>query len=234
MPRDSWLLNRAFIQPGAGFRITEQLGLIVGATTFDEAFASLEAGEQLLRIDPAIRPTMYRCATVTTAEVELLRQIDNIVRLGRVSSITADEMILDDGSIPMGPGDLVVDCSADGLERRPVVPIFDDNTITLQTVRACQQVFSAAFIARVEASDRSDEERNTICGVSPHPNAEIDFFRTNQARIRNTMEWINHPDLLEWMSEVRLDPSSEDAPLVDPGVVMAAVQTLENLFADVD
>ncbi len=33
------------------------------------------------------------------------------------------------------------------------MPVFDGERVTLQTVRHCHQVFSAAFIAHVEADD---------------------------------------------------------------------------------
>lgn len=55
---------------------------------------------------------------------------------------------LDDGAIPTTPNTVHIDCTADGLERRPQVqPVFTDGRITLQSVRTCQQVFSAALIA---------------------------------------------------------------------------------------
>ena len=52
----------------------------------------------------------------------------------------------DNGNLPWP----VIDESADGLERLPVAPVFAEDRITLQTLRGCQQVFSAGLIGRIE------------------------------------------------------------------------------------
>ena len=73
-------------------------------------------------------------------------------------------------------GSLHVDCTADGLERRPPRPIFSMvSGSPLQAVRTCQQVFSAAFIAHVEASYEDDTVKNQVCQVIPHPNTDLDW-----------------------------------------------------------
>ena len=90
------------------------------------------------------------------------------MRLGRVTSISESQITLEQGSVPTTPGTLHVDCSADGLATRPEVPVFDGDHMTLQTVRTCQQVFSAAFIAHVEAAYTDDDLKNELCHVIPH------------------------------------------------------------------
>ena len=90
---------------------------------------------------------MYRCATVSLAELAQLRRIQDVVRLGRLRRIEESSMVLGAGTIDASPGTLYIDCSADGLERRPALPVFDGHRMTLQSVRTCQQVFSAALIA---------------------------------------------------------------------------------------
>ncbi len=103
MPRDSWLLDRANIQPGKLFAqsigqgFARQTQATAQATSIDDLFARVEASGQLLRLDPDIQPTMYRCATVTQAELAQLRRIQNIVRMGRVKQIEGDRLILDEG-----------------------------------------------------------------------------------------------------------------------------------------
>ena len=159
MPRDSWMLDRASIQPGAALSDNSALGFfaqqveaIAKADSIEDLFERLNAIGHLLRLEDDIKPTMFRCATVTRLELEQLRRIENIVRLGRVQRIDSDTIVLDGGTIPTDSSTLHVDCSADGLERRPAVPVFDGETITLQSLRTCQQVFSAAFIGHVEAT----------------------------------------------------------------------------------
>jgi len=76
MPRDSWLLDRANIQPGRLFTqsigqgFAKQIMATAKATSIEDLFERVEASGQLLRLDPNIEPTMYRCATVTRAELE--------------------------------------------------------------------------------------------------------------------------------------------------------------------
>src|SRR5262249_49804404 len=120
MPRDSWLLDRATIQPGPLFadRIkaacTAQLRAIRDAGSVDDLFCRLEDAGALLRIDPAIRPTMYRCATVTQAELDQLRSITDVVRMGHLLRVDADGMVLDGGAVAVDGPALYVDCTADG------------------------------------------------------------------------------------------------------------------------
>ncbi|MGB1822408.1 MAG: NAD(P)/FAD-dependent oxidoreductase, partial [Acidimicrobiales bacterium] len=98
-----------------------------------------------------------------------------------------------------------VDCTADGLANRPVRPIFEPNHLTLQTVRTCQQVFSAAFIAHVEATYDDDVTKNDICTVVPHPNDTSGWMRTTRDNALNSIRWNADPDLKEWLSNARLD-----------------------------
>jgi hypothetical protein len=210
MPRDSWLLDRANIQPaelsgGLMAGVAKQTEAIAGADSIDGLFDAVHACGQLLRLDERVRPTMYRCATVTKAELEQLRRIRNVVRRGRVKRLEPDRIELEQGSLPNDPGKLFVDCSADGLARRPVVPVFAGERITLQSVRTCQQVFSAAFIAHVEAAYGDEALKNELCGVVPHPDSDLDFLRTTLTNALNTIRWVQDPALAAWVASSRLD-----------------------------
>ena len=128
---------------------------------------------------------MYRCATVTQAELEQLRRNSNIVRKGRVKSVAKGQMVMDEGQVSLPDETLFIDCSADGLERRPVQSVFSGDQLTLQAVRTCQQVFSAAFIAYCELNFTDESEKNTICTPVPHPDNHIDFLRTTLSNAMN-------------------------------------------------
>jgi hypothetical protein len=211
MPRDSWLLDRATIQPGPLFAdlikasFTARVRAITDAASVEDLFCDLEDVGALLRIDPAIRPTMYRCATVTQAELEQLRGITDVVRMGHLLSIDADKMVLDGGAVPMDGRALYIDCTADGAEKRPVTTIFGTGRITLQSVRGCQQVFSAALIAHVEAAYPDDAVKNQLCVPLPHPDTDLDWLRITLADYRNQLRWLDDPDLTAWLSAARLD-----------------------------
>jgi hypothetical protein len=211
VPRDSWLLDRATIQPGALFAdrikaaFAAQLRAIRDAESVDDLFCRLEEAGALLRIDPRIRPTMYRCATVTQLELEQLRRITNVVRRGHLLGIDTDGMVLDGGVVAVHGPALYVDCTADGAEKRPATPIFEDGRITLQSVRGCQQIFSAALIAHVEAAYPDDAVRNRLCVPLPHPDTDLDWLRVALADYGNQLRWLDDGELTAWLSAARLD-----------------------------
>ena len=158
-----------------------------------------------MRIDEEVKPTMFRCATVTQSEIEELRCIKNVVRLGRVQRIEAGRVVLDQGSFDTGPNTLYVDCTADGLARRPPQPVFAGDRLTLQSVRTCQQVFSAAFIAHAELTEQDEARKNLLCTPVPHPDTDMDYLRNTLADLVNSATWAQDESLYAWMKASRLD-----------------------------
>lgn len=206
MPRDSWLLDRARLQPGnlGGESETARLQAVTDARTVKELFTRLEDAGELLRLSPDIEPTAFRCATVAQAELEQLRRIDDVVRQGRVKRVSENRIELEKGTLPAKAGTLYIDCTADGLERRPKVPVFDGPRITLQAVIPCQQVFGAALAAHVEAAYADDDTRNALCPPAQHPNSALDwiqFWGDIQERLKR---WIADPAIFEWLKACRL------------------------------
>jgi len=252
MPRDSWMLDRARIQPGPSFAeknatgFALQLKAIAEAESVEDVLLNVAEVGGLLCFDEDVWPTMYRCATVTAAELEQLRQIEDIIRKGRVQAIEQDRIVLDEGEEPTSTRTLHVDCSADGLERRPAVPVFDDATITLQAVRTCQQVFSAAFIGHVEAAYDDESMKNELCTPVPHPDSEVDFLRSNLANSLNARRWGQDAELQEWLKDARLDgfarraaqplspETSAEVKALSGEYAAASVANLERLLSAVD
>ena len=228
MPRDSWLLDRARIQPGPEFAPAIAAGFgglaqsVAGATSIEDLFDRLNACGQLLRFDESVRPTMYRCATVSLAELEQLRRINDVVRMGRVRELDSTAMVLDGGTVATMPGTLFVDCTADGLERRPSLPVFAEGALTLQSVRTCQQVFSAAFIAHVEGAYADDALKNELCVPVPHPDSDIDWLRSTIANGRNQRRWAEDAAVQAWLRASRLDFLSQVGPQLPPDPAVRA------------
>lgn len=148
---------------------------------------------------------MYRCATVTRLELEQLRRVTDVVRLGHLLAIEPGRMVLDGGTVALSGDELFIDCTADGAEKRPATPIFDPGRITLQSVRGCQQIFSSALIAHVEAAYRDDAVKNELCVPLPHPDTDLDWLRLALADYSNQLRWFDDPELMSWLSAARLD-----------------------------
>lgn len=211
VPRDSWLMNRANVQPGADF--AAQLGTsaknrrrdVRAATSLDDLFARLEKSDNLWRIDPTLRPAMYHCAIVSRPELEQLRGIGDVVRLGRVERVDTDRIVLQAGTVPADASSLYIDCTAAGLSRPEPTPIFDGDVIRLQSVRGCQQVFSAALIAHLETSGRDDHELNGLAVPVQHPDTPVDWLRIALSDNMAELTWLRDVELSGWLRASRLN-----------------------------
>jgi len=210
MPNDAWFLNRDALYPdGLPSDLTAQLRAVSQSKSMTEVFERLEADARLLRLDPDIWPTKYRCATVTNDELDALRQIKDIERHGRVRRIEGSTLELETGirELREDPSDvLYVDCTADGLAQRPARPIFEGDRITLQAITMCQQVMSAAAIAAIDLRVESDDEKNAIVQPVPHPLLPADYLRciTVSMTNRDSMTKV----LFRWLFGQRLSMMS--------------------------
>ena len=215
-PRDSWLINRDSTQPGHDFffqsigGVADQFAAMAQSKTIEELFFRMEREGTILRIYPDIRPTMYHCATLSNGEAEQLRTIKNVVRKGHVISIGASAINLSEGTEPGGADALYIDCTASAVERRPLLPTFDGDRITLQMLRQCQPAFSAALIARIEhtmVDETSEDEKakNLLTTPLPLPDGEADWLRLNIANMTNQYNWNQDKELRAWITECRLD-----------------------------
>lgn len=220
-PRESWLINRICTQPGTEFfdevfgGQLAQMKAFAEGTSPDDIFARLEAAGMMLRIDPAITPTMFHYATISHGEVEALRSVTNVVRKGRVKAITPAEIVLENGSEPAVPGALYVDCTASAVEPREAQPIFQGNLIVPQLVRVPQPCFSAALIAFVEAHYEGDEAKNALCRTVPFPHDLKSYLTTNIVNIMNQGAWFGDERLGAWIRRSRLDGFGKIAAAID-------------------
>lgn len=209
-PRDAWIQTRAGFQPLAEVAsIMEAISLdveaVAGAASVDDVFARLEARGRLLRIDPDVWPTMYRCAIIDERELAQLRRVTDVVRLGRVRALEPDRIVLEHGEVPSGPGTLHVDCTAAGLRVAPGRPIFAPDRIVLQQVRYCSPTFNAALVAFIEATRDDLNEQNRLCPPNPYPDAAADWIPNFHVTLQAADAWLAEPDLAAWMEGARLN-----------------------------
>lgn len=214
MPRDAWLLDRKNTQSTEEFFAdsigaqASQMEAIANSESIDDLFDRLEKAGVFLRIDTNVQPTMFHGATVSKLELETLRKVKNVVRLGRITSIEHNQIVLEHGVIPTSTEHLHIDCSASALTNLTMKPIFADDVITPQTVRSFQPIFSAAFVAHIELA-YPEQAKNKICNVVPLPNSLTDWLRLTAAFMMNQHIWSQDDNLRKWMLSNRLDGFSQ-------------------------
>ncbi|MFD4421733.1 NAD(P)-binding protein [Agromyces sp. NPDC058484] len=211
-PREAWLRNRRHAQGGELVGdlidgIALQLEAAAQATSADDLFDRLELHGLLLRVDERVTPTMYKAPTMSTAELELLKRIDDVVRLGHVRRIDRGEVVLDGGTVAAQPGDLYVHCAAPGLNPAPAVPIFVEGRITLQPIRTGLIPFNAALVGYVEATGRDIREKNRLCPPNRLPDVPLDWVRGLLIEMGADRAWSKESDIARWLEGARLNTS---------------------------
>jgi hypothetical protein len=176
------------------------------ATSERDLFERLEDAHQFRRVDESVPVTMYKSATIADWELELLRGITNVVRLGHVTRIERNRIVLERGEVPTKPTHLHVHCAADGLKRPGAVPIFAEDRITLQTVRAGLPTLNAALVAFVEAHRDDTVEKNRLCPPNPLFHTPLDWARSTIIQARADRAWSKEPDIQAWLERARLNP----------------------------
>ena len=68
-------------------------------------------------------------------ELDILRQVKNVIRGGRVRRIDPGVLRLERGDVAADRAALYIDCTARGITWSRVQPVFDDKRVTLQFVR---------------------------------------------------------------------------------------------------
>jgi hypothetical protein len=209
-PRDPWMLDRAVVQPDPSVFLgmaADTMDCAAASATLDDLFLRLEDAGVMLRVDRTFTPTMARTPTLAAWELETLRTIENVVRLGHLRSVQSGTMHLDDGNVPIARDALIVHCAADGLPVMPPIPIWGPGTVTLQPIRSGFPCFAAALAGYVEATRKEDDEKNRLCPPSPYPSTRAEWARMQVAGTKAAQAFGSEPDIKEWASRVPLNPA---------------------------
>ncbi len=208
-PREPWMLNRAVVQPDPAIALglaADTMAAAIDVQSVDELFLGLEACGAMLRLNSDVVPTMAKAPTLGTWELDLLRTIEQVVRLGHLKGVSSTTATFEGGSIALAPDSLVVHCAASGLRYPPVVPIFGADAIRLQTIRAGFPCFGAALAGYVEATRDDDRERNRLCPPNALPDSPADWVRMQVRGTLATRRFGAEPDIAAWAHGCSLNP----------------------------
>ncbi len=228
-PRDPWMLNRSVVQPDPAVFIAMAADVFeatVQAASADDLFGRLEEGGVMLRIDRSVTPTMAKTPTLAQWELDQLRTIENVVRLGHIQRVEPTRLSLAEGEVAIAKDAVIVHCAASGLRYRPLVPIWGRQSITPQPIRSGFPCFGAAMTGFVEATVADDDEKNRFCPPSPLPNTPTDWARMQVLGGRAAMSFASNPDIKAWADGVSLNPARIPAEMASSDEVAAAVKRL--------
>lgn len=214
VPRDPWMVNRAAAQTGPeGFRrhagplFLAQMEVASRAATLDDLCLGMEERGVWLRLDGDVWPTMQHCGTVTTFELDAVRRVEDVVRLGRVSALEIGSITLQHGVHQVPATALHVDCTASALADNVGVaePVFGDGRIDLQMIRLCQPTFSAALIGHMESTINDHAEKASLSVPVPMPDTVADWAANMAISMANQARWSRHRTVRVWLGTSRLN-----------------------------
>ena len=214
-PRDSWLINRRYTQPGPDFfedvvaHQVAQLNATVGADSGDTMFSRLEADGHMLRIDPAVTPEMFHYATISEGEIALLRTITDVIRQGRVTGIEPGAMQFGAHSVAVPGKALYIDCTATAVDfagYNALEPQYQGDRIVLRALHVPLVTLSAAVSAFVEANYDNDDAKNALTRPGPLTDTPNTYPLALLNNLMNRRAWSQDPKLATWLARARLDP----------------------------
>jgi hypothetical protein len=236
-PRDAWMFDRAGMQPlelvSAYMQMQAHWVAAAAAAEDGVDFAHRLAGDGVLvRIDGDVDPAMFRGAIISARELELLRSIEDVVRMGKVRRIASERIELGGGTVPARPGEVYVDCTAYGIKDTVGHTVFEPSRITLAYVTIGITPYGAATIAAVEAGRDDDEEKNRLCPPLSWTGRTADLLHLALAGMSGIMARGAEPDIGAWNETCRLNPAAGVAAKGDDPQIMAAFTSMVTNIGD--
>lgn len=224
-PRDPWMLNRAVVQPNPAVFIgmaADTMEAAARAVTPASLFLELEERGIMMRLDPAVTPTMAKTPTLATWELDLLRTIENVVRRGHLERVEPGRLVFEYGEVAVAKDAVVVHCAAPGLRDKPMVPIWGARAITPQPVRTGFPCFGAALAGFVEATVADDARKNRLCPPSPFSDNPADWVTMQVLGGRAATAFSADPEIRAWANGTTLNPARIPPERQGDGDVVAA------------
>ena len=232
-PREPWMIDRAVVDPDP-VRMAEIGAAVMEAAvvsrSVDDMFLRLEDAGIMIRIDVLVNPTMAKVPMLATWELEQLRTIENVVRLGHVRRVERGRMVFAGHSVEIAEDAIVVHCAASGLKYPPTVPIFRRSAITLQPIVSFP-CFSAALAGYVEATRGDDADKNALCLPTSLSNTLPEWAAMNVKNAQAEASFTSQPDVRAWANAVPLNPAHVPPDYSDSTALDAVRERVERLAA---
>jgi hypothetical protein len=197
-------------------------------------FLRLEAAGVMMRVDTDVVPTMAKTPTLGRWELDLLRTVTRVVRLGHVRGVTRGELALDGGVVSVASDALIVHCAASGLQYPAMVPLWQPDAIRLQTIRVGFPCFCAALAGYVEATRDDDRERNRLCPPNLYGNSAAEWALMQAQGATAAATFGAEPDIAEWANGCALNPArSTPEQRADPAVQAASARLADRRAAGI-
>jgi len=234
-PRDPWLFDRGSFQPLrlVGSYMQMQAHWVKAAAQAEDGmdFARrLEASGVFLRIDPEVEPEVYRGPIISARELDALRTVKRVVRLGRVRGIDSRRIELEHGDVATQPDALHVDCTAAGVRMAAARPIFAGDRITIQYVTITGAPWSAATLGHLEATRDDDADKNRLAPPVAWSGNASDLLQFCYAAMSGLSARTSEPDLATWSEICRLNPASGALQRAGEPEIAAAFTSLMTNF----
>jgi hypothetical protein len=230
-PREPWMLNRAVVQPDPAVFIgmaADTMAAAAAASSADDGFLRMEEAGVMLRIDRTETPTMAKTPTLAEWELDRLRRVENIVRMGHIRQVEPGRLVFAAGDVRVASDAVVVHCAAPGLKYPPLVPIWGTDAIRIQPIRAGFPCFGAALAGYVEATRDDDGEKNRLCPPSPLPDTPTDWCLMQVLGSKATASFGAEPDITAWANQVPLNPARTPPEQADRPELVAATDRLKS------
>lgn len=177
VPNDAWFIIRDGLWPKTNEYHAGMANVIAAlgdedVTSAEELFLKWEACDIVSRLRPdAEPPVIFKGATIYAKQLRQARAA-RAIRLGRVSEITKDEIVLKQGREPLPSNALVVDCTAGkaepgaffGYAAGDDFEFFGEGSITLgPLLQMLNPSATSAIVAYLEATFEDDATKNAFC-----------------------------------------------------------------------
>jgi hypothetical protein len=222
-----------------------QMEAAAQATSLEDLFESTDRrASSCSASTSASRRRLYRGPTVSARELEQLRRIEDVVRLGKVRRIERTTIVLEQGDGPHRPGVSSRALCRQGLNPAPSVSDHLGGSHHPAADPGWPHPIQCAlvWIRRGDASRLSRSK--TVC-VRPNrlPNVPLDWVQGTLIGTNADYLWSKEPDIAAWLERARLnlsrglrqragDPAIRDAMSRFASNVRPGLAKLSQLLAD--